>query len=114
MKIRIWNPTLVAYEQASQPSLVDPKAELATGVRDSSGIEIFEGDILQQNMSTSLSNSGQKPNVGSVYYSRGGFFVEGGAPLWDYLTDEEDQIDEYRIIGNKHETPELLTVSLEA
>jgi hypothetical protein len=100
---RIWQDDKKTYLHQQ----VTPETELATGVLDSAGREIYEGDILLQHMTMEMEKSGRKPNLGYVYYERGSFFILGGGPLWEYLYEDDPQIAEYRIIGNLKENPEL-------
>jgi len=104
MKTRLWNVARSAYDYRTE---TESTLEPATGVCDSLGREIYAGDILQQNMSLELEKSRRAPNIGFVYYDRGSFFIDGGGPLWDYLVGENNQIDDYQIIGNCRENPEL-------
>lgn len=100
---RIWQESTKSYLRQQLQS----ESEAATGVYDSTGREIYEGDILLQHMSLEMEKSGRKPNLGYVYYDRGSFFILGGGPLWEYLDENDQQIVEYHIIGNLKENPDL-------
>lgn len=71
-----------------------------TGLTDSHGVEIYEGDILKWPA---------RENFSEVVFQHGSFHVKGinWAAFW-YL---EDYNDSYEIIGNIYETPELLEKS---
>lgn len=100
---RTWQDSSKTYNHQQ----VKPGVEIATGVHDSTGREIYEGDILLQHMTMELEKSRQKPNLGYVYYDRGSFFLLGGGPLWTYLAADNIRISEYHIVGTLKENPDL-------
>ncbi len=69
-----------------------------TGFKDEDGNEIYEGDILKMLWGSE--------SLGEVYYYEDyGYFGFKGKQKFDFT---ETQGDEYDIIGNIHENPELL------
>jgi len=71
-----------------------------TGLKDTKGKEIYEGDIVQNMI------------IGPVEYFLGEFSIGGVTPLKDFLIiprDENQPLDlDLEIIGNIFENPELL------
>lgn len=81
-----------------------------TGRKDKNGKEIYEGDVVRKKSNT-------YPNVGVVKYCDNGcqFVVESEYAAFDltecYATGEhlsEYVYNEYEVIGNIHDNPELL------
>lgn len=88
-----------AYSNDGCPDLV---IEQFTGLKDKSGVEIFEGDILN-----GYWNEDYPKQVGHVTFEKGKFVC------WVDLKHGtkgrvEQQFHNYEIIGNIHENPELL------
>lgn len=67
-----------------------------TGLTDSKGVEIYEGDILKW---------GEK-NLSKVEFYNGAFFVFG--INWGACWQLADYADAYNIVGNIFQNPELL------
>ena len=63
-----------------------------TGLKDKNGKEIYEGDVLQTVMGI----------VGETTFYEGHFMLDVGKGVRMYVSDE------YEIIGNIYESPELL------
>lgn len=77
-----------------------------TGLKDSRGKEIYEGDIVKR---THLGFLGQEEHRIDEVVFRNGCFVLGnmGWYFWDYAQGNSDITVE--VIGNIYENPELLT-----
>ena len=81
-------------------SLVDTETvEQFTGLRDKNGHEIYEGDIV----STEARNHGKGIEVRFHNSSWHGFYRE-----LRFILTEGELLEEYIVIGNIHENPDLL------
>jgi uncharacterized phage protein (TIGR01671 family) len=76
-----------------------------TGLKDKNGMEIYEGDVLETDLS--------RPYVVVVF--RNGAFMyqchDSGKDFYDYMApaDKDTKMDQFlKIIGNIYENPELL------
>lgn len=76
-----------------------------TGMKDVSGKDIYEGDIVKSNYKYA------QPNVSQIIMEDGNSYITGE----DLATGNEmlvsDHIGEIEVIGNVHENPELLEVN---
>lgn len=69
-----------------------------TGMTDRKGKEVYSGDIVQS-----------KDNVGIVYFAAGTFMIDGDGPLYEHVHSvSPDILEDYIVIGNKFDNPELL------
>lgn len=105
-KFRVWSKILSRYLGKNDPtqmimengylaylsdeSMINYSIEQCTGLKDKNGKLIYEGDIVKNNK-----------HMYQVEWYVNGFAVNDG---YDYLIDNE----EWEIIGNIHENPELL------
>lgn len=88
------------YEEFSLPKNQDDfTIQQWTGLTDSQGVEIYEGDILKW---------GEK-NLSKVEFYNGAFFVFG--INWGACWQLADYADAYNIVGNIFQNPELLEKS---
>ena len=77
-----------------------------TGINDSKGKEIYEGDIVKVNKLTFESSAPLPENLTVTYYGGMFQFFRGKEPLMGlHLT----YLDDGEIIGNIFENPELIT-----
>jgi uncharacterized phage protein (TIGR01671 family) len=81
-------------------SLNDILCEQCTGIRDKNGREIYEGDVCNCSNET-LNLFGE----GIVKWDEGSFFI--GQTVMPFFINTNAVIE---VIGNIHETPELLNV----
>ena len=78
-----------------------------TGLKDKNDIEIYEGDIILVNVFMS------KHVTGLVAFDRGSFCVTGNFEGWGYdcnttnFWEMSTNGNEYKVIGNIYENPEL-------
>ncbi len=96
-----------AGEQFGHPSSSDWTAMQFTGLLDRQGKEIYEGDILQPHRHTKVVLLRCE-----VYFDAGAFRLRGpqhtDRPLAVCMGDASRAGNDYVIIGNIHEHPELL------
>lgn len=81
-----------------------------TGIKDISGVEVYEGDIVKfidtedQSNESNGTYSEDFSNIGTIYYSSefNGWDISGRE------TDREDAFFEIEVVGNIYENPEML------
>lgn len=82
--------------------------EQYTGLKDKNGKEIYEGDIIRY-LEYSNPIEALAKGEGQYNFAPIGWDETGGAfRCMDYYLNEFDYTEEVEIIGNIHETPELL------
>ena len=79
-----------------------------TGLKDKNGNDVYESDIIKSVARANDHNQKGAITIGRVYFGGGSFCIapdnfETGTKLFDVLL-----INSVEIIGNIHETPELL------
>lgn len=75
-----------------------------TGLKDSKGVEIYEGDIIKSEIK-SLSES----EIYSVSYAGGEFHCDDFSPLYVHVGDSnDDDAIHCTVIGNIYDNPELM------
>ena len=76
-----------------------------TGMKTTSGKEVFEGDILAEKHDGGEGES----NIGRVFFAAGTFMIDGDGPLYDHIYSlTPDILEDYEVIGNVFDNPELL------
>lgn len=79
--------------------------EQYTGLKDKNGKEIYEGDIVAKKHDGSEGEA----NVGKVFFAAGTFMIDGDGTLYEYTHSlTPDVLEDYIVVGNIHENPELL------
>lgn len=80
-----------------------------TGLTDSTGKEIYEGDIVCEKMTDDIAFEGGECNLGRVFFAAGTFMIDGDGPLYEHTHSlTPDRLEDYLVVGNIFETPELL------
>lgn len=80
-----------------------------TGLTDSTGKKIFEGDIVCEKITAEMAANGESANIGRVFFAAGTFMIDGDGPLYEHVYSlSPDRLEDYLVIGNIFETPELL------
>lgn len=83
--------------------------ERFTGLIDSKGQKIFEGDILAENYTAEMAALGSDAHVGDVYFESGAFLIRGGGTLFDLTYSVTPNIvDGYSVVGNVHENKDIM------
>ena len=80
-----------------------------TGLTDSTGKEVWEGDIVCEKMTNEIAYQGWECNVGRVFFAAGSFMIDGDGPLYDHTHSlTPDKLEDYLVVGNVFESPDLL------
>lgn len=80
-----------------------------TGLTDSTGKDVYEGDIVCEKMTDDITFEGGECNLGRVFFAAGTFMIDGDGPLYDHTFSlTPDKLEDYLVVGNVYETPEFL------
>jgi uncharacterized phage protein (TIGR01671 family) len=80
-----------------------------TGMKDKMGHEVYEGDIVCENMTEETAVLGGESLLGEVYFAAGTFMIDGDGPLFDHtFSTSPDILEDFTVVGNVFENPELL------
>ena len=83
-----------------------------TGLKDRSGREIYEGDIVDYFEEVGAEKGEEKETVAEVKFGDGGFFIDGYRMFKDVKGYMANFIgpkwDKVKVIGNIYQNPELL------
>lgn len=125
LKYRVWNPKAKNWDdgvwmyQSGQLDHDTMAGELNncvvqrfTGMKDTRGTPIYEGDILQEIMTEEMAiNEDSSPlELELVFFATGTYFIGNlGGPFYDHVySHSPDILGDYIVVGNKFENPELL------
>jgi uncharacterized phage protein (TIGR01671 family) len=87
----------------------DLVVQYQTGLTDLHGNDVYEGDIVRENYTEDMAFEGDTANIGQVFFAAGTFMIDGGGPMYDYTHSlTPDRLEDYIVIGNIFENPELL------
>jgi uncharacterized phage protein (TIGR01671 family) len=80
-----------------------------TGLKDSKGVEIYEGDIVAEKFTEEMAANGDSATVGVVYFAAGTFMIDGDGPLYDRTHSlTPDILEDFIVVGSVFENPELI------
>lgn len=112
IKFRVWDKTLARYiPYNSFLSFDNPEYvfEQFTGMKDRKGTEVYEGDIVCEQLDAEGAALGYSANLGRVFFSAGSFMINGDGCLYDLtFSVSPETLEDYLVIGNCLENPELL------
>jgi len=78
-----------------------------TGLKDKNDVEIFEGDVVEFTLFNCYDEDIQCK--GSIHIEDGRMYIDSNGDLFN-LYDARIQDDEFGVIGNIHENPELISL----
>ncbi len=122
-EFRVWNPRTkewlddcwmyqsgkLDHDTVHSFDLQDCVVQKNTGLTDSTGKKIFEGDIVCEKITPEMDANEDSANVGRVFFAAGTFMIDGDGPLYNHTYSlTPDRLEDYLVIGNIFETPELL------
>jgi uncharacterized phage protein (TIGR01671 family) len=78
-------------------------------MKDRKGKDVYIGDILCEKLSQEDAAAGGGSDIGVVYFAAGCFMIDGDSHLYDHTScDSPDILEDFFVIGNIFENPELL------
>jgi len=111
IKFRVWDKTLARYVPYNSVLLFENPEyifEQFSGMKDRRGTEIYEGDIVRE-LVLEVSVLGSSANIGRVFFTAGSFMINGDGLFYDHtFSSSPDVLEDYLVIGNCLENPELL------
>ncbi len=131
-KFRFWNTIARRFQPASQYAIDgegkligydyetqaydDPSdfkdtcivAQQFTGMKDTNGPAVYEGDWVAEKITAEMAANGDSANVGLIFFAAGTFMINGDGPLYEHVfSNSPDVLEDYLVIGNAFENPEL-------
>lgn len=83
--------------------------EQFTGMRDRKGNDVYEGDVVCEQLDEEGAALGNSANVGRVFFAAGSFMIDGDSCLYDHTFSTSPNIlEDYLVIGNALENPDFL------
>lgn len=80
-----------------------------TGLTDSTGKKVFEGDIVCEKITEEMAANGESANISRVFFAAGTFMIDGDGPLYEHVYSlTPDRLEDYLVIGDIFQNPELL------
>jgi uncharacterized phage protein (TIGR01671 family) len=80
-----------------------------TSMKDRNGVEVYEGDIVAEKITEEMAANGDSAKVGVVYFAAGTFLIDGDGALYEHVFSVSPHIlEDFIVIGNRFENPELL------
>lgn len=99
-----YDPDMMAYDDPIDFSKSIVIAQQYTGLKDKNGKEVYEGDIVVEQHD---GNEGE--TIGKVFFAAGTFMIDGDGPLYEHVYSlTPDILEDYIVVGNIFENPELL------
>jgi len=78
-------------------------------MRDRKGNDVYEGDVVCEQLDEEGAALGNSANVGRVFFAAGSFMIDGDSCLYDHTFSTSPNIlEDYLVIGNALENPDFL------